>query len=191
MTVHFKGPYWVEILYHSPYAPHVQTIPTLAWTPDAGYGLFATHDGGTIAADDMIEEFVEAQAPFYTAAVIFDSYTIFYQPTPDVPSIPLSGKVLTTVGTNASTAFFKAKQATWTFKDTAGELVRYVQLDMQNGGGFDRVTSVGIAPEAQAFIDLVTNPDYGYASRAGNRPSYFRQVAYTMNEKLRRQYHMT
>jgi hypothetical protein len=32
--------------------------------------------------------------------------------------------------------------------------------------------------------------DHGYASRAGNRPAYFRQVAYTLSEKLRAQYGM-
>jgi hypothetical protein len=190
MTVHSKGPYWVEIAYRSNYGAHNQTIPTLEWQADGGFGLFDTHAGGTIAADDMIEEFVDAQCPFYHSHVVFESYTIFYQPDEDTPSIPVSGKVLTQIGTAVGTAWDKAVQATWTFKDTAGQLVRYVQLDMNSGNVYNRVTAAGIAAEGQAFIDLVTAMDHGYASRAGNRPAYFRQVAYTLSEKLRAQYGM-
>lgn len=186
----FLGPWFVEINSHSAYAPHVQTVPTLAWNPGLTYGEFVTWDGVGKAADDMIEEFVDAQAPFFPASYAWDNFVIYSQPTPADPAIPVIGKVLTQSGTGAETTPNKAVQATWSLKTTLGGLFKITMLDVFASANFAKTTPANASPDALALIDLVSDQGMGFAGRDNGRPSFFLQVSYTLNEKLRRQYYM-
>jgi hypothetical protein len=186
----FLGPWFVQIASHSAFAPHIQTIPTLPWTPGVGYGEFDTWAAGTKAADDMIEEFVDLQAPFFPTSYAWDYFTIYSQPTIADPAIPVIGKVLTQVGTAGAGGEIKATQATWSFKTTTGGLFKLVQLDLKAAAGFTKTTPTTLTVDAQNLVDAVQDQANGWSGRDGARPSFFLQIAYTLNEKLRRQYHM-
>lgn len=186
----FLGPYYVEINSHSVYAPHVQTIPTLAWNPGLTYGEFETWDGVGKAADDMVEELVDLQAEFFPASYVWDNFVIYHQPTPADPAIPLIGKVLTQTGTGPLSGTQKAVQATWSFKTVAGGLFKLTNLDVYASVDFQKTTPGNIGVEAQAVVAHVTSQGNGWSGRDNSRPSFFLQIAYTLNEKLRRQYFM-
>lgn len=183
-------PSFVQIAYHSVYAPHIATIPTLQWTPDSGYGLFETHAGSTIAADDMVEQLIDVLLPFYPSTVGFDSFTIFTMDTPTSPAIPRAFKTSAEVGSNGTPGNTKAVQGTWTFKTELGGISKIVLLDVGNNNSFEKVTQATVGVAGQAFIDEFTSDANGWAGRDGGQPVFFLQLAYTLNEKLRRNYYM-
>lgn len=184
-------PAFVQINYHSVYAPHVMTIPTLEWTPDAGYGLFETWAGGTIAADDMVEQLIDVMLPFFPASVGFDAFTIYTMASPTDQAIPRVFKTSAEVGSNGTPGNSHAVQATWTFKTDEGGISKLVMLDMGNNNSFERVTQATVGVAGQALIDEFTSDANGWAGRDNGQPTFFLQIAYTLNEKLRREYHLT
>lgn len=179
----------VKISYHSAYAPHVQWVPTKAWNAGAGLGSFDVWGGGTIDAEDMIDEFILNQAAFFPNTVSFDTAEIFTFSAPGSPAFPRGGKALTQVGTSALSGNTKAVQATWTIKCTDASIFKIVQLDMQNGNSFEKVTFPALAGVAADFYDILIADTNGWQSRAGGQPDLFLQVSFTLNEKLRKQYH--
>lgn len=164
-------------------------IPTLNWNPGAGSGDFDTWGGGTIPASDMVNNLVDLMEPFFTGATHFDSFTVYTKDSIPAPSIPRASEVLTNVGTNADTNPTKAVQATWTVKCDDGSLAKIVMLDMQNGGSFERLTFSSLPAPATAFLNEWFSDSNGWASRQNGKPYFFLQIAYTLNEKLRREYH--
>lgn len=190
MTVHSLAPNFVQIQYHSPYAPHVMTLPTLPWTPDASFGLFETHSGGTKAADDMIEELILLMVPFFKSTVVFDYWTIYSMADATAPAIPEVGAASGEPGTSAGTAWDKATQATWSFKTAGGNLSKVVMLDNDTGNSFGKIGPGALTGDAAAFVAKWTSDAEGWAGRDNTQPSFFLQIAYTLNEKLRRQYHL-
>lgn len=183
-------PAFVQINYHSSFAPHVQTIPLKDWTPGAAGGDIETWAGGVVSGDSSIETLANLQEPFFPVTVLFDSFTIFTMATPTSPAIAQYSKVLTNVGTNITAAQTKAVQATWTMKTQEGGLFKLVQLDMNNGNSFAKINFAGLNAEAQALLAHLFSSTQGFAGRDGAKPSFFLQIAYTLNEKLRRSYYM-
>jgi len=166
------------------------TVPIKGWSPGANGGDIETWNGGTVSGDSMIETFIDLLEPFFPTTVAFDSFTIFTMATPTSPAIAQYSKVSSVVGTNATVAQTKAVQATWSMKTLAGGIFKLVMLDMNNGNSFAKILFSGLNAEAQALLDHLFDPDMGFAGRDGARPSFFLQIAYTLNEKLRRNYYM-
>lgn len=190
MTVNSLSPAFVQIQYHSAYAPHVMTLPTTNWTADADYGLFETWAGGTKAADDMIEELILLMVPFFPSTVEFDYWTIFTKADGTAPNIPRVGKASGEPGTAVAPGATKATQATWSFKTEGTGLSKIVMLDVNTNNSFEKVTPGELAGAALALADKWTADTEGWSGRDNTQPSFFLQIAYTINEKLRREYHM-
>jgi hypothetical protein len=183
MAEHSLVPAYVEIDYHSTWSPHKMTIPTLAWNPGAGYGDFETHNGGSIAADEMVDALIAVLKAFVPASVAFDGYTVFTKATEASPSIPRAFKTSGVVGT-APLSWSKATQLTISAKtDNAGD-ARLVLMDAASGNDFDLITPATITASYTALFAEWFSPDNGL-------PYYFTQASITLNEKLRKQYHMT
>lgn len=139
----------------------------------------------------MVENFIDIIAPFYPASYTFDGYTIYTMDTPTSPAIPRVQTALAVVGTNGTPGNTKAVQATWTWKTTLGGIFKVVNLDMGNNNSFERVTLSGLGAAGLALVAEVQSDGNGWAGRDGGQPTFFLQVSYTMNEKLRRAYRMT
>lgn len=184
-------PAFVVIDYHSAYAPHKMTIPTKDWNPGAGFGDFETWAGASIAADTMVEALVDVMKEFFPSTSSFDGWTVYTKTDPDAIAIPRAAKVLGVAGTAATTPPIKATQATWTAKTTAGGIAKFSMMDIAAPATFERVTSGGLTADAIAFIDEWFASTNGWSGRDNTQPYFFLQLAYTMNEKLRREYHMT
>lgn len=191
MAVGSLSPAFVQISYHSPYAPHVMTIPTREWEPGIDGGTFQTWEDSNINAVEMVEALVDKMKVFFVAAVSFDSFTIFTQPTPEDLPVPRFSAVLDVVGTNASSHPYKAIQQTWTAKAEDGSLAKLVFLDMQNAGNFERLTFADLGAEGTALLNEWFAETNGWSSRLNARPYFYLQTSTTVNEKLRKQYHMT
>ncbi len=185
-------PAFVKINYHSSFAPHTMTIPTLAWINSGGgggAGEFDTHAGGTVDADSMINDLVDELVALYPVTCTFDNYVIFSVPSLGARGNPVASKPLGTVGTNASTTWSKAVQVTMNWRTDAFNLFKLVSLDCISGGSFDKVNS--ISGGFLAAIDaLVTSSVQGWAGRDNGQPSTFVSQTTDLNDALRRRYRM-
>jgi hypothetical protein len=190
MTVNSLFPAFVELSYHSEFAPHVMTIPTLAWNDGPDAGVFDTWDTFGVDADDMVQGYVTLAAPFFPATVSFDSYTIFTMDDPTAQAIPRASKAVVVAGSNATPGWYKAVQATFTFKTDLGGVFKNVLLDVGVGNDFDPKRSIDVSGPTLAFIDYLMAVENGWAGRDGGQPSFFLQVSNDLNDKLREQYHM-
>jgi hypothetical protein len=190
MTVHSLAPAYVQIMYHSAYAPHVMTIPTKEWNPGTPYGDFDTWSASSVPGDEMIEDLVTLMLPFFQPTVTFDSFTIFTKEDALAPAIPRASKVLDLDGTNIGAGEMKATQATWSAKTEAGGNAKIIMLDYYHGGDFDKIDFGGLGVDGSAFTAEWFNTAKGWAGRDNARPYFFQQISITLNEKLRREYHM-
>lgn len=190
MAENSLSPAYVEVNYHSTWSPHVMTIPTLAWNPGAPYGDFETHAGGAIAAEDMVDALIEVLKAFIPASVAFDGYTIFTKETASAPSIPRAFKASGVVGT-APISWSKATQLTISAKTDEGGDARLVLMDAATGNDFDLVTPSTMSASYTALFAEWFADTNGWAGRDNGLPYYFTQASKTLNEKLRKQYHMT
>lgn len=185
-------PAFVKIEYQSANAPHVMILPTKEWSDplEDGVGQFDTHTGGSINADDMVQAMVDELAKFFTADLSFTSYTIYTMATETADPTPRVTGQLTQVGVTVSTTWQKATQVTITARTTSFGLAKITLLDAISEDNWDRIT---VLPGSGNIFDLWgvwSDPGNGWAGRDNGRPTAFLQVSKTLNEKLRRQYHM-
>jgi hypothetical protein len=191
MTVNSLSPYYVEINYHSAYAPHVMTMPLIGWSPGTDpTGDLELADGGSDVAGDVMLEYISLIAPFFPATVEWDYWTIFSMPTPTDTPIPVAAAASAVVGSNATPGNTKAVQATWTFKTNLGGIFKIVMLDMGNNNSFERVNFVNLGVAGTALVDYIVGDTSPFQGRDNGRPTFFMQIAYDLNDKLREQYHM-
>lgn len=181
-------PAGVQVFYHSPFAPHIQTLPTLPY--DAGGDTFDTWAGGTVASGTMITDLVTTFLPLYEADVVFDSYRIYTQA--DEDSLPVLRKIANfaaVVGTNAGGTWRKAAQATLSALGEDGSKGRLVFLDFNSADDWDAIFTLtgAILPPIMAEWG---NTARGWSTRGDSRPATFLEFSKTLNEKLRREYHM-
>lgn len=183
-------PSFVQVYYHSQYGPHVMTLPTLQWSPGAGQGAFETWDLASISADTMIEAFVTAWAELFTDDSEFDYYAIWNYPDEDSLPVQVAYNTLAIPGGQvAATQNTKAVELTVTWACSGGFILKTVGLDAIGSANFQKVGVTGILALIPDIVAEVTGSGNGWASRAGTQPIFGKQIAYTLNEKLRRSYH--
>lgn len=184
-------PSYFVVNYSSAYGVHRQVVPTSQWSDSGGdFGSFVAWAGGGVDAESMIDAFVAAQAAFFLGTVNFFSWEIFDLATPTTAPLLVMAKNIDVDGTSGLAGWTKAAQATWSLKSDLGGDIRYVMLDVATGNAWDKITSASVSADQTAFLDLVTDDANGFAGRDGGRPNFFLQIAFTLNEKLRREYRM-
>jgi hypothetical protein len=186
------SPAFVKIFYNSVFAPHVQIVGTNTWNPGTDLGDFEAWSGSPVQADTMIEAFITAEAQFFPNTVTFTGYEI-YTLADTLGAIPLlvGAKNVSITGdvTPGAGIQQEATQATWSFKSTTGKPSKVVMLDVAVTD-FSLITSASLSIDEQSFIDEYTGVGNAWAARVTSRPFFFKQIAYTLNEKLRRNYHL-
>ena len=181
-------PSYVVFDYHSPYAPHTMTVPTGQWSPGVDFGTFAAWDLTSKDAEDMCDNFITVAKAFFDSTVIFDGWTIWNYDSPTSSPHPMTGKRVTVAGTSVlAGAYNKATQATWTFYTTLFGIFKIVMLDVDTAG-FDKITSTTASADELAFIGAMEDAANAWSGRDNAKPQAFKQIAFTLNEKLRRSY---
>jgi hypothetical protein len=178
----------VLIQYHSLLAPHSMMIPTKAHNPGASFGTFDTWLGGTVDAQDMIEELVTVMLPFFDAGVTFDNWTIFEYADAVSPGDPVASAAFTAmVGTDAGATWAGAVETMLIARTDGFGLAKLVLLDSISDNDFNTV----ITPTtrytnliAKWFLD--TN---GWSGRDNTQPKTFLKATKNLNQKLRKEYH--
>lgn len=192
MTLASLDPAYVQIQWHSPFAPHVQTIPTVAWSnANVGAGVtgsYTTWAGAAIDADAMIRSLVTLLAAEYNSDTEFDRYTIYTKASPTASAVPVIAGSLGIAGSGSFTGWSEAVQATIFMRDTAFAPVKLVLLDKPTDNAFGRYYTP--AAEELAIFNEFKSINKGWSSRLGYRPNIFKNVTVTLNKRLRREYHL-
>nr|CRY96386.1 hypothetical protein [uncultured prokaryote] len=188
------SPAFVKIEYTSAYAPHVMTVPSvplIAAVGDAAPYFDLRGAEIDVSVVTAITDYVSVLKELFLASTVFNSATVFSQPSVGDAPVPVWSFPLGIVGTNgAATLSNKAVQATYSFRATDFTIFKAVLLDVPVGAANDKVTAWPDGSIQDNLVEYITAPETWIASRGGGRPNVFLQTAFTLNEKLRRSYRM-
>jgi hypothetical protein len=184
--------YWV-LRTRSRFAPHAQTIPTRLPT-FTSFGIenvsYTDWTGGTVAAADMLTAYLAKLADCHPDTTSFDTLEIYSQPTTeDFPQL-IAVEAIGTVGADETTGWDEAVQVTLTGKDTNGNDSRLILLDVHTNNSFGRFSLAAITLAYRDLWGVIADEGNAFSSRKGFRPDALIQQSVTLNEKLRREYHL-
>jgi hypothetical protein len=184
----------VQIFYRTINAPHMMVVPLREWSPISG-----GHPAGTnlnwldvqVDTDDMIVDFIALLLPFFATTCSFSSYVINTYASETAPARPQFSQALTgAVGTGG--ADIPAAQATYNFKTTNFGAFKLVLLDTQVSSTFQPLEAL-VSPANDneiALRDYVIDTGFAFSGRDNFRPQLLKRITYTLNEKLRKSYHL-
>jgi hypothetical protein len=188
MAPNFIGPYFVNIGYRSPLAPHSMTVPTKNWNPGGSFGTFDTWSGGTIQADDMIVNLITLMLPWYTALSTFDSAIIYKQLLPaDTPQPVMSIGGLGLAGTGVHTGWAGATEIIFIARSSTFGIAKLVLLDSLTDGVFTPITAF-TGDYAGLFGEWGLDAN-GWCARDNGQVISPLKVTKNLNQKLRKEYH--
>lgn len=184
--------YWV-LRTRSQYAAHTQTIPTRLPSFTA-FGIdnisYPSWAGGSVSASDMLTDYLAKLADCHPDTTTFDLLEIFSQPTPDDFPQLIAVEAIGSVGADETTGWDEATQVTLTGKDTNGSDARLILLDVHTNNNFGRFSLASITTAYKDLWAVIADEDNAFSSRKGFRPDALIQQSITLNEKLRREYHL-
>lgn len=194
MTVHDPGPAFIVGQYHSAYGVHKATWCTTEWFSGIGthgMGGYEAWDTTPIDADDMVQAWVTLLADTQPSTVVWDSYTIYTRASIGSPALPRASGVLGIPGTSTLGGWFAAVMHTFNCLDTAFNRAKVCIIEASSGGDFGKVLPAVFTAEQQAIIDAFTGDGNAFASRAGFQPMRCDNITKDLNDRLRREYHLT
>lgn len=188
MAPNHLGPYYCQLNYHGPLAPHSMTLPTKNWNASGSIGDFDIWSGGTINALTMVEDLVDLFLPLFNSTTSFDNYVIYHWPVPEIPPQPVashsfSGKI----GTNTGASWAAAVEKMFIARSTTFGIAKLVLLDACSEDSFLPITSPGT--DDQALIDEWFNDAKGWSARDNSQVQTFLKITRNLNQKLRKEYH--
>ena len=194
MTPGSLSPASFLIEYQTAFAIHTMTIPTRAWNPDLGtngHGGYVAWNLDEIDAEDEINGFVDLIKVFFKSTTSFLDATIFTKEDATAPNLPRTSFSLDQVGTSAATGWEEATQQTWSFRDVNFKPFKLVMLDTPLAAtGFEKLTDFTGLTDVLALETYLEGGAHAFQSRQNGKPDHLYQIAYTLNEKLRREYRM-
>jgi len=192
MAVNTLVPSYVQIQYQTRWGVHVQTLPTLQYTSSGigTPGTFATHGGGSIAGDEMVEDLITLMAAQVPTTTNYSRYTIYNKVSATAEPTPEFEKAFPTPGTVTPDPDIvdKAIQATMSIRTSFYGLLMFVQLDRPSGNVFGNVYTLA-SPES-AIVNALTSSANGWAGRDNGQPLVFKDMTISLNKRLRRSYKM-
>jgi hypothetical protein len=184
----------VQIFYRTANAPHLMTIPLREWSPVSGGHTAGTNlnwNGTQTDTKDMIDGLVDLFKPFFHTSTTFNSYVINTYTDQTAPARPqVTIPLVAAAGTGGAT--IPAAQATFNFKTTQFNAFKIVMLDAQVSSTFQPLESL-VSPandDEIALRDYIVDDGNSFAGRDNYQPTLLQRVTYTLNEKLRKSYHL-
>ena len=191
MAPNSLSPASVVIDYHSAYAPHKMTIPTLEWFPTdltGVLGSYAAHDTTTIDAEEMITDLITTLKFFMKTNAAFDNITVYTQATATSPNIPRKSKAISIAGLSAS-GNEAAVSKTWNFKTLANGNMKIELLDcVIPGTWFNRILPAAMSTEEALVANEIVLAGHAWSGRDDSEPATCRSITVDLNDKLQRMY---
>lgn len=191
MAPNSLSPASVVIDYHSAYAPHKMTIPTLAWFPTSitgDLGSYQAWDSSAIDAEVMIMALIDLLKVFMKTNAAFDNITIYTMATATSPNIPRASKAISVAGT-ATTGDEAAVSRTWNFKTAANGDMKLILLDTPiPATWFNRILPANFSSGEQDVADEIALNSNAWSGRDDTDISTCRSITLDLNDKLQRMY---
>lgn len=188
MAPNALGPYYCQINYHSPQAPHSMTLPTKTWNPGVSGGTFDAWSGTPVNAPTMITALVDVFLPFYAADCQFDNYTIFKQLLPtDVPQPVSSATFTAKVGTGVHGGWGSATELQFIARSATFGIAKIVLLDAFTDDDWRPILAF-TGDYAGIFGEWGLDAN-GWQARDNGQVTTPLKVTKNLNQKLRKQYH--
>lgn len=194
MTPGSLAPCSLVLKYRTAQAPHDMTIPLNAWQfPSSGHvaGTNLAWDDTQRDTDDLVTDLVVLLKPFWPTTTAFTNYIINTYETPTSPARPQVALSLTG-GAGTGGATIPAAQATFNFKTTDFNAFKLVMLDARVSATFQPLENfvVGTNDDEIALRDYIVADTNAFRGRKETQPVQLIRVTYTLNEKLRKSYHL-
>jgi hypothetical protein len=191
MAPNSLSPSSVVIDYHSAYAPHKMTIPTLQWFPTSitgTLGSYAAHDMTAVDAEVMITDLIDKLKFFLKTNGAFDNITIYTQADATSPNIPRVSKAITTAGLS-TTGDEAAVSRTWNFKTGTNGNMKLTLLDsVIPGTWFNRILPADFSTEEQDVADEIQLSAHAWTGRDDEQAITCRSITIDLNDKLQKMY---
>jgi hypothetical protein len=183
-------PGFVTIDYSSLYGPHKMTIPTRepVFTVIGDDPQYEAWDASTILGSAMVHDLVALLRQILVTSMTVDGFTIYSVPAIGAPAQPIWSEVLGSAGLATTAGWSKAVQVTMSMRTTAFGAAKAVFLDVPTLNTFE--TTVSPASEYVDFFDELADPAKAWSGRDNARIAFLKGITITLNEELRRQYHM-
>jgi len=192
MTQYSLDPAFVQINYHSMYAPHKMIIPTLAWDDSigtGGVGGYEAYDTSPRDGLEMITDFVTLLKVLHPTTTVFDDFVIFTKASPEAENLPVASAVLDIDGTGAGAAVPAAMQ-TWSFRSANFNPFKLVQLDLVCATNFLPTKVSALTADQLAVVQDLTSVSNAFAARDGSRISSLIQITAKLSDVLRKAYRL-
>ena len=186
------APAFFRLFYHTAFGVHTQTVPTKAWDPilgTNGAGGYLNWLGVEVDAQDMIFALVEQLNEFMPSTAIYDSAIIYTQADAEADALPQRAVTLGEAGTGAGVDV-PASQTTMTCRTTNFGIFKLVWFDATPSTDFLPQRSLPGSGQPLDLFNVISDEAWAFAGRDEGRPAQFIQVAYTLNEALRKQYRL-
>lgn len=193
MAINSQYPGFVDIAYHSLYAPHSMEQCHHGWNYSGGdpeSGTFNTWDDGEVEADVMIRNLVDTLKVFHLPTTVFDFYTIYTLADPTADPVPVYAAALGVAGTSAETEWAKAVTTTLNFKTTDFFDAKIKMLDTPSASGFDPILSFDASPAALEVLEELANTGNGWSARHDSRINTLKTITFNLDQGLRKEYRM-
>lgn len=190
--VQSNAPTYVEVTYRTLYGLHVAEYKMREWIAGSDLGSVPRwSDDAPVGVLEMLTDLLTLLAATLDESANFSLARLFTKATPTSPAIIRKVVGLDIDGSSAASGWFKAVQLNMNGKDTAGKDVRLVMLDALTGNNFEKLYTGEISAPVLAAWAEFSDDTNGWASAAGNRPDAIISQTATLNERLRREYHLT
>lgn len=191
MAPNSLSPSSVVIDYHSAYAPHKMTIPTLQWFPTSITGTLGSYeawDSSAVDAETMIRALIDALKVFMKTNAAFDNITIYTQADAEAPNIPRASLAIAVAGT-AATGQEAAISRTWNFKSADNGNMKLTLLDTPlPATGFNRILPADFSSGEQDVVDQIEFTSNAWSARDDSHVNTCRSITLDLNDKLQRMY---
>lgn len=190
MTVNSIHPGFVTIDYSSIYGPHKMTIPTRTptFTLIGDDPQYEAWDASTVLGSTMVHDLIALLRQILITTMTVDGFTIYAVPTVGATAQPIWSEVLGSAGLATTTGWAKAVQVTMSMRTAAFGAAKAVFLDVPTLNTFE--TTVSPASEYVDFFEELADPSNAWSGRDNARIALLKGITITLNEELRRQYHM-
>lgn len=193
MTLNSRNPAFIQLDYHSPYAPHKQQLCLKDWFPvSSGHpmGTCTAHDNTSVDLADMINNLVDVMAPFALSDTSWDLATVYTQAAATGPAFPQASMALTQVGSSPGAAPRKATEVTFVMRTASFGIVKMVLLDVPVNTNFDPVLNGDFSATDLAFLDEFEAPQNAWVGMDNSKPQTGIKKTFNLNQKLRKEYRM-
>ena len=184
--------HFIELSYKTNFTTHKAMLPTLSpATPVPGaVPAYTTWGGDPINGDVMLTDYTALAKRFMQNDSEFLNAVFWATLDGDTKPTALAAAPINVPGDAGYTGWYEAVQRTWSFKTSGFNFLKNVMLDSPTGNAFGRYSGT-LDTDGDNFVAYILGDTHAFSGRDLLRPAAFWSLTITLNEKLRREYHLT